>query len=152
MFICLERGADLHTVQLMALPLTVSCISKIKIGLPFWYQLTRIVTDKGPLNARVCVLLQARRGLPTGRADIGLQPCYENASFLRTLRRDFEKVRALLQLVVTREKLKREQVCLLRATSPPSHHLYYITCVTLPALLAFLTRIFRHRTVTAVLA
>ena len=55
MVICLERGADLHTVQLMALPLTVSCISKIKIGLPFWYQLTRVVTDKGPLNARVCV-------------------------------------------------------------------------------------------------
>ena len=30
--ICLERGADLHTVQLMPLPLTVSCFSKIQIG------------------------------------------------------------------------------------------------------------------------
>jgi len=29
--ICLERGADLHTVQLMPLPLTVSCFSKIQI-------------------------------------------------------------------------------------------------------------------------
>jgi len=35
--ICLERGADLHTAQLMPLPLTVSCFSKIRIFvLPFW--------------------------------------------------------------------------------------------------------------------
>jgi len=27
--ICLEHGADLHMAQLMPLPLTVSCISKI---------------------------------------------------------------------------------------------------------------------------
>ena len=33
--ICLERGADLHIAQLMPLPLTVSCFSKIQIGLPF---------------------------------------------------------------------------------------------------------------------
>ena len=32
MVICLERGADLHMVQLMPLPLTVSCFSKIRIG------------------------------------------------------------------------------------------------------------------------
>ena len=31
--ICLERGADLHMVQLMPLPLTVSCFSKIQIDL-----------------------------------------------------------------------------------------------------------------------
>jgi len=28
--ICLERGADLHMAQLMPLPLTVSCYSKIQ--------------------------------------------------------------------------------------------------------------------------
>ena len=33
--ICLERGADLHMVQLMPLPLTVSCVSKIQIGFTF---------------------------------------------------------------------------------------------------------------------
>jgi len=33
--ICLERGADLHMAQLMPLPLTVSCFSKIKTGLNF---------------------------------------------------------------------------------------------------------------------
>ena len=30
MVICLERGADLHMAQLMSLPLTVSCFSKIQ--------------------------------------------------------------------------------------------------------------------------
>ena len=30
--ICLEPGADLHMAQLMPLPLTVSCFSKIQIG------------------------------------------------------------------------------------------------------------------------
>ena len=53
--ICLEQGADLHMAQLMPLPLTVSCFSKIQIGLPFWYRLTRVVLDKGPLNGCVCV-------------------------------------------------------------------------------------------------
>jgi len=33
--ICLERGADLHMVQLMPLPLTVSCFSKIQTGFTF---------------------------------------------------------------------------------------------------------------------
>ena len=33
--ICLERGADLHTAQLMPLPLTVFCFSKIQIGFTF---------------------------------------------------------------------------------------------------------------------
>ena len=60
MVICLERGADLHMAQLMPLPLTVSCFSKIKIGFTFLalslasvksrYRLTRVVLDRGPLN------------------------------------------------------------------------------------------------------
>jgi len=35
MVICLERGADLHMSQLMPLPLTVLCFSKIQIGFTF---------------------------------------------------------------------------------------------------------------------
>ena len=31
----LEQGADLHMAQLMSLPLTVSCFSKIQIGFTF---------------------------------------------------------------------------------------------------------------------
>jgi len=33
--ICLELGADFHMAQLMPLPLTVSCFSKIHIGFDF---------------------------------------------------------------------------------------------------------------------
>ena len=40
--------------QLMPLLLTVSCFSKIQIGLPFWYRLTWVVPEKGPLNS--CLL------------------------------------------------------------------------------------------------
>jgi len=55
MVICLERDADLHMAQLMPLPLTVSCCSKSRLVLPFWYRPTRVVLDKGPLNVCVCV-------------------------------------------------------------------------------------------------
>jgi len=110
--ICLERGADLHMAQLMQLPLTVSCFSKIEVGftflvlahlgspgqravkryacvracmhtrlvLLFWYWLTWVVLDKGPLNVmcvRACVhaceigftfLVLAHLGSPGQRA------------------------------------------------------------------------------------
>ena len=55
--ICLERDADLHMVQLMPLQLTVSCFSKIQMVLPFWYRLTWVVPEKGPLNGCVCVCI-----------------------------------------------------------------------------------------------
>jgi len=35
MVVCLERGADLHMTQLMPLPLTVSCFSKVQIDFTF---------------------------------------------------------------------------------------------------------------------
>ena len=35
MVVCLEQGADLHMAQLMPLPLTVSCFSKIQLGFTF---------------------------------------------------------------------------------------------------------------------
>ena len=35
MVVCLEQDADLHMAQLMSLPLTVSCFSKIQIGFTF---------------------------------------------------------------------------------------------------------------------
>jgi len=50
----LERGADcLHMVQLMPLhPKTPSSLASFKsrLILLFWYRLTRVVLDKGPLN------------------------------------------------------------------------------------------------------
>jgi len=47
--------SKVHMAQLVPLPLTVSCFSKILIGLPFWYWLTWVVLEKGPLNGYVCV-------------------------------------------------------------------------------------------------
>jgi len=55
--ICLEQDADLHMAQLMPLPLTVSCFSKIQIGFTslvaahLW-----VVPEKGLLNG-VCICL-----------------------------------------------------------------------------------------------
>jgi len=56
MVICLKRGADLHMDQLMPLPLTVSCFSKIQIGFTFLVPAHLGSPGKGPLNGRVCVL------------------------------------------------------------------------------------------------
>jgi len=35
MVICLEQDADFHMAQLMPMPLTISCFSKIQIGFTF---------------------------------------------------------------------------------------------------------------------
>ena len=61
MVICLEQGADLHMAQLTPLPLTVSCLVKSRLVLSFWYWLTRVVLEKGPLNGCVCSFVRARR-------------------------------------------------------------------------------------------
>jgi len=52
--ICLERDADLHMAQLMPLPLTVSCFSKIQIGFSFLVPAHLARPGKGPLNGCVC--------------------------------------------------------------------------------------------------
>jgi len=53
--ICLGQGADVHMAQLMPLPLTISRSSKSRLVLPFWYWLTRVIPEKGPLNwCRCC--------------------------------------------------------------------------------------------------
>jgi len=46
MVICLGQGADVHMAQLMPLPLTISCSSKSRLVLPFWYRLSWVVPDK----------------------------------------------------------------------------------------------------------
>ena len=55
MVICLERGADLHMAQLMPLPLTVSCFSKIQVGFTFLVPAHQGSPGKGPLDGCVCV-------------------------------------------------------------------------------------------------
>ena len=54
MVICLERGADLHMAQLMPLPLTGSCFSKIQIGFTFLVPAHLDIPGKRAIK-RVCV-------------------------------------------------------------------------------------------------
>jgi len=54
MVIYLEQGADLHMAQLMPLPLTVSCFSKIQIGFTFLV-LAHLDSDRQRAVKRVCV-------------------------------------------------------------------------------------------------
>ena len=42
-----------------AMPLTVTCFSKIQIGFNFWYWPTWVVLEKGPLNVCVCACVRA---------------------------------------------------------------------------------------------
>jgi len=61
--ICLERCADLHMAQLMPLPLTVSCFSKIQTGFSFL-----VPAHLGSAGQRavkwVCVYLYRPNALP----------------------------------------------------------------------------------------
>ena len=60
MVICLERGADLHMAELMPLPLTVSCFSKIQVGFIFLVPAHLGSPGKGPLNGCVCMCVVHR--------------------------------------------------------------------------------------------
>ena len=55
MVICLERGADLHMAQLMPLPLTVSCSSKIQTGFTFLVPAHPGSPGQGAVKRCVCV-------------------------------------------------------------------------------------------------
>jgi len=50
---CPEQGTDLHMAQLI--PLVSITSVKSRLVLPFCYQLTQVVTEKGPLNMYLCV-------------------------------------------------------------------------------------------------
>ena len=56
MVICVEQGADLHMAQLMPLPLTVSCFSKIQIGFTFLV-LAHLGSPGKRAVKRVCVFM-----------------------------------------------------------------------------------------------
>jgi len=60
MVICLELGADLHMAQLMPLPLTISCFSKIQIGFTFLVP-ARLGSPGQRAVKRVCVYRKQTR-------------------------------------------------------------------------------------------
>ena len=59
MVVCLEQGAFLHIAQLMPLPLTVSCFSKIQTGFTFLVPAHLGSPGKRAVK-RVCVCVRAR--------------------------------------------------------------------------------------------
>ena len=61
--ICLERGADLYMAQLMPLPLTVSCSSKIQIGFTFLVP-AHLGSHGERAVKRVCVYVKHRDNQP----------------------------------------------------------------------------------------
>ena len=54
----------MHVAQLMPLPLTVSCFSRIHIGFTFLVPAHPGSPDKGPLNGRLCVGCNGRCSVP----------------------------------------------------------------------------------------
>jgi len=61
--ICPERGADLRMAQLMPLPLTVSCSSKIQIGFTFLVPAHPVGPGQRAIK-RVCVCVLLLQGGP----------------------------------------------------------------------------------------
>jgi len=58
MVICLDRDAVLHMAQLMPLPLTISCFSRIQIGFTFLVPAHPGSPGKRTIK-RVCVCMRA---------------------------------------------------------------------------------------------
>ena len=90
MVICLERRADLHMAQLMPLPLTISCFSKIQIGFTFlvpahlgspgqraikWVCVCVYLLIPAVLNATKWILLDAVNMLSTLLCLLGVCVC-----------------------------------------------------------------------------
>jgi len=69
MVICLQRGADLHVAQLMPLPLTISCFSKIQIGFTFLVPAHPDSHGKRAVK-RVCVCVVQKKAISDKRCDI----------------------------------------------------------------------------------
>jgi len=75
--ICLERGADLHMAQLMPLPLTISCSSKIQIGFTFLVPAYLGSPGKMAVKTSVCVCAVG--------SEFGCQLCGHDAGYKRVM-------------------------------------------------------------------
>ena len=69
--ICLEQGAVLHMAQLMPLPLTVSCFSKIQIGFTFLVP-ARLGSPGQRAIKRLCVWWMLKSAETTNVISVGL--------------------------------------------------------------------------------
>jgi len=86
MAICLEQGADLHMAQMMPLPLTVSCFSKIQIGFTFLVP-AHLGSHGKKAVKRVCVCVTQLTEPPQFRERAGLNApkCLPNCRQQRKL-------------------------------------------------------------------
>ena len=76
MVVCLERGADLRVAQLMPLPLTVSCFSKIQTGFTSLVPAYLGSSGKWPLHVCGGVIVDQRR--------LGKAHCTDTRTFVCT--------------------------------------------------------------------
>ena len=74
---CLQLGADLHMAQLMPLPLTVSCFSKIQIGFTFLVPAHLGSPGKRAVK-RVCVCICQGAGMIGMKRDLRCFAYYLN--------------------------------------------------------------------------
>ena len=86
--ICLERGADLHMTQLMPLPLTVSCFSKIQIGFTFLVPAHPGSPGKRAIK-RMCVCVVVWKALVVG------------CRLTITMYRIFRRLKSVLILIIS---------------------------------------------------
>jgi len=70
MVVCLAQNADLHTAQLVPLPLTVSCFSKIQIGFTFLVPAHLASPRQRPVK-RACVLMEVVVALVVTHCEVG---------------------------------------------------------------------------------
>ena len=117
MVICLERGAGLHMAQLMPLPLTVSCFSKIQIRFYF-------LVPAHPGSPCVCVAvvrtdsLKGRRGrLPSKPRSPSESPPSPPVSFITAL------VRAHVDTSPATPDLDYSQVCTRDSATRSTDHM-----------------------------
>ena len=75
MVVCLEQGAHLHMAQLMPLPLTVSCFSKIQIGFTFLVPAQPGSPGRSAIK-RVCVCVFLTYLLPYLSSSLTIDPLH----------------------------------------------------------------------------
>ena len=91
--ICLERARC--RLAYGPADATVSCFSKIQLVLHFWYQLTRVVLDKGPLNGCVCVCVQLSTYTENMALPVTTRHCCSNWSISPTCLAHSSKLAAI---------------------------------------------------------
>ena len=104
MVICLERVADLRMAQLMPLPLTVSCFSKIQIGFTFLV-LAHLGRPKTRAVKRVCVcaglrtLVVATATIPEAFYEDWKHTYYRASTSLQNRQRNLDEAAELIERV-----------------------------------------------------